>query len=582
MRTNYKKTFRIVLIYFLVGCLWILFTDRVIAYFVLDVHVLTDFQTFKGWFFIFGTTLLLYLLINQQLAKIATFNHELEKSNELKTELLARLNQAQKTAKIGSWDWDTVTNQVWWSDEMYVIFDVSFQTYSPSSESIGRFMHSFDEVLLLKEIENIIANNGILNSDFRIITAGGVHKHCNIISWTDKNDDGSTKSVKGTIKDITDRKNADLALIESEEKYRAFFENSLDAAFLSSHEGNIISANPAAYAMLGYKYPELEQLGRADLIDISDSHFQQLFKQREKDGKVSGELNFIRKNGDHFPAEVSSSIFMDAGNRKKTSMIIRDISERKRTEQEIKKLNEQLEEKVIERTIQLQDANKELEAFSYSVSHDLRAPLRAVDGFANILLEDYGSKLDTEGNRLLNVIVRNANIMGKLIDDLLAFSRLGRQGIQSSQIDMQAMVKSVYEELTTETERELIDFRLNDLRNACGDPAMIKQVWLNLIGNAIKYTSKKSGRNIEISNSILGVENVYSVSDNGAGFDMANAGKMFGVFQRLHSVKDFEGTGIGLALVHRIIVRHKGRIWAEGKVAEGASFYFTLPVKSEE
>jgi len=577
MKNSYKKAFSIVLIYFLVGCSWILFTDRIIEYFVPDVHTLTEFQTFKGWFFIFGTTLLLYMLIKRQLGKITEVNNELEKSNTLKTVILSRLNQAQKTAKIGSWDYNKVTNQLWWSDEMYAIFDVSLETYLPSAKSIGRFMHSYDEALLRRKLENIIVNNENLNTDFSIITAAGMVKHCNIISWAEKNNDGSVKSVKGTVMDITDRKNTEMALVESEEKYRAFFDNSLDAAFFSSIEGNIISANPAAYAMLGYKNNELERLGRNDIIDLSDPRFQQMFDIRGKNGKIRDELTFIRKNGERFPAEISSAVFLDAGNLRKTSMLIRDISERKHSEQEIIKLNEQLEEKVHERTIQLQDANKELEAFSYSVSHDLRAPLRALDGFANILLEDYGATLDKEGNRLLDVIIRNANIMGTLIDDLLAFSRLGRQGIQSSHIDMQSMVKSVYEELTSEIERETIDFRLHDLSKAVGNPAMIKQVWLNLVGNAIKYTSKKTSRIIEITNSRVNSENVYSVSDNGAGFDMAYAEKMFGVFQRLHSINEFEGTGIGLALVHRIIVRHKGRIWAEGAVNEGAKFYFSIP-----
>lgn len=576
MQIIYKKTFGIVLIYFLVGCIWIAFTDQIIEYFVSDMHMLTKFQTYKGWLFIIGTTLLLYLLIKNQIGKISTVNTELEKSNLSKSELLSKLNQAQETAKIGSWDWDIASGVVWWSNEMYAIFDAHILTYKPDTESLSVFLNPDDKTHFEKSIQIITSENNVFNADFQITTLTGKKKHCNIICWAETDSADASKRVMGTVMDITERKMAEQALVESEEKYRAFFDNSLDAAFYTSIDGAIISANPAAYTMLGYSPQELSTLTHSNVVDTSGPHFQELMAEREKNKKVRGELTFIRKNGEHFPAELSSSLFMDAGSQQRVSLIIRDISARKHAEQEIKKLNEQLEEKVIRRTNQLQAANKELESFSYSVSHDLRAPLRALDGFANILLQEYSPSLDTEATRMLHIIIDNANKMGHLIDDLLAFSRLGRQQIKNEIIDMEQLFKSVCTETMTETEAANTDLSISNMPPAVGDPALIRQVCVNLVSNAVKYSSKKNRRSIQIGNLQMQGEYVYYVKDNGAGFDMAYYNKLYGVFQRLHSLKDFEGTGIGLAIVQRIVTRHGGRVWAEGAVGEGATFYFTL------
>lgn len=241
------------------------------------------------------------------------------------------------------------------------------------------------------------------------------------------------------------------------------------------------------------------------------------------------------------------------------------------------KMHQDLENKVTERTVQLQNVNKELEAFSYSVSHDLRTPLRAVNGYSIMLKEDYEDKLDAEGLRIVNNIINNAKTMGQLIDELLAFSRLGKKELALSNVDMRSLTQSVTDELLDNGTREKYNIGIGPLPASNADRTLIKQVFMNLVGNAIKYSSKRDNPVIEIGAREEGNRVVYFVKDNGVGFDMAYAGKLFGVFQRLHSQEEFEGTGVGLALVKRVIDKHGGEIWAEAEENNGATFYFSLP-----
>jgi len=249
--------------------------------------------------------------------------------------------------------------------------------------------------------------------------------------------------------------------------------------------------------------------------------------------------------------------------QKSLSLLLEDVNE-SRAELDISNKN-------------LNASNKELEAFSYSVSHDLRAPLRAIDGFTNILLEDYVANLDAEGKRIGSIIQYNARKMGQLIDDLLAFSRMGRADMHFSEIDMQNMANAIYHEATSAEERKRITFTIADLSRAKGDTNMMRQVLMNLISNAIKFSSHRKQSVISVTCREEENELSYCIKDNGAGFDMKYKDKLFGVFQRLHSEKEFEGTGVGLALVQRIIHRHGGNVWAEGEVDNGAAFYFSLP-----
>ena len=244
---------------------------------------------------------------------------------------------------------------------------------------------------------------------------------------------------------------------------------------------------------------------------------------------------------------------------------------------QVHQLNAELEQRVAARTQQLEAANDELEAFSYSVSHDLRAPLRAIDGYSNILLDDYAGKLDDEGKRLLNVVRENTGRMAQLIDDILKFSRTGRTELNTSKIDMGKMAREVFAELQTAVADNKVQLEIENLPSARGDNAMMRQVFVNLLSNAIKFSRAREIPKIKVGATVKDGETVYYVKDNGAGFDMLHADKLFGVFQRLHSVSEFEGTGIGLAIVKRIITRHGGRVWAEGKVGEGATLFFSIP-----
>ncbi len=253
--------------------------------------------------------------------------------------------------------------------------------------------------------------------------------------------------------------------------------------------------------------------------------------------------------------------------------------EREKTEAANRELREAIDS--LRRAKEAADAaNRELESFAYSVSHDLRTPLRAIDSFSRFLVDDYGNRLDAEGHRLLGIVRSNTIKMGQLIDDLLAFSRLGRQEIKMTHIDTLGLAEEVFTELQADSPGRAIQFRPGKLLPARGDPSMIRQVFRNLLSNAMKFTRPRETAIIEMDSWMESHETVYSIKDNGVGFDMQYVSKLFGVFQRLHRVDEFEGTGVGLAIVERIIQRHGGRVWAEGKVKEGAAFYFSLPTKS--
>jgi len=253
------------------------------------------------------------------------------------------------------------------------------------------------------------------------------------------------------------------------------------------------------------------------------------------------------------------------------------LQEEEVAKEALEKMNESLEVKVKDRTAQLESVNKELEAFCYSVSHDLRAPLRIINGFGKMLMTKESANMNKVIKENLEIMMKNATQMGMLIDDLLDFCRLGRSSLTVKPIDMNDMVKTVIDEILQDEHTGQHQFHLHELATSKGDPVLMKQVWTNLLSNAVKYSRKRENPMIEIGVSHINGSTTYFVKDNGAGFDMKFSDKLFAVFQRLHKVTEYEGTGVGLALVHRIITKHEGTIWADAKVNEGATFYFTLP-----
>lgn len=370
---------------------------------------------------------------------------------------------------------------------------------------------------------------------------------------------------------------------ELEDQYQDLFENAQELILTLDASGKFLNLNKAAERTLSISRYEAVEKSFADFVVPEQRERFLLFlgdAARQNSSKL-GEFQVKSSNGRPASLELSCHVMNRPTTDSELQVIARDITERKRAEAEIHRLTNFLENRVAERTAQLEAANKELEAFSYSVSHDLRAPLRAIDGFSRILQEENLASADEDTVHLLDGIQKNAKRMSQLIDDLLQFSRITRSSIVSAEVNLEELFQSVFQEQKSLQPGRNIEMNVQKLPVVKGDSAMLRQVVENLVSNAIKYSRGRDVSLIEVGARTDREDYVIWVKDNGVGFDMRYADKLFQVFQRLHSDKEFEGTGVGLAIVQRIINRHGGRIWAESEPGKGTTFFFTLPKNSQ-
>ncbi len=551
------------------------------------------------------------------------------RAREAERESEAFFKESQRAANIGSYKLDIGTG-IWESSEVLDgIFGID-ENFPRTVEGWLALVHPDDRAMMEDHFLNeVVQQRQPFNREYRITRQvnGGVRWVLGLGQLL-FDEQGRLVVMRGTIQDITDRKSVEEAMLLDEARMESLLRiNQFQA---SSVQELLDYALDEAIALTGstigyiYFYNEetreftlntwsrdvMEQCRVADPqrlyhlentglwgeavrqrrpIMVQDYAAPNPWKRGQPDGHaplhtfltipviqeehIVAVVGVANKSGDYDDADIRQlQLMMDA---------VWKVVMQRWAQEEVQRLNAELEKRVERRTTELATAVRELEAFSYSVSHDLRAPLRGVDGLVHMLMEDYGPLFDNEGRRLCMRISESARKMGRLIDDLLSFSRIGRSPLQRLQVDMRALARGTWMDLTTEDQRELIDFVLEDIPATLGDPSMLRQVWINLISNAIKFTSKMENPVIRISagRSDEGVD--YRIEDNGAGFDPQYADRMFGVFERLHSAVDFDGTGMGLAIVQRVVERHGGRITAHGDIGRGAVFTFTLPLPPE-
>lgn len=452
------------------------------------------------------------------------------------------------------------------------------------------------------------------------ITQGDRKQHFLLHARPLRDPGGTIVGLTGLSMNITERKVAADLLRRREERYRTLFEHARSVMLIiDPADGTIVEANPAAAAYYGWSREELgrktiHEINQRPPTEIRDSINQALagrgtpflFRHRLAGGEIrdvevfSGPIELqgrklllsivhditARQAAEERArvAQADMALMLAEGRISRVALLSVVEDERlaqaalRESEEKLRRLNLELEQRVHDRTVELEAANQELEAFNYSVSHDLRAPLRAIDGFARILEEDFGPLLGPEGRRVLGIIVTEERRMENLVNDLLRLSRLGRQALELQPVDLRELARMIGESMVAQCPDRVVHLKVADLPVAWADLSLIRQVLTNLLDNAFKFTGRRPVAEIVVGGRTEGRENVYFVADNGAGFDLARIDRLFGVFQRLHPDDEYKGTGVGLSLVRRIVQRHGGRVWAEGKVGEGATFYFALPV----
>jgi len=438
----------------------------------------------------------------------------------------------------------------------------------------SRALHPEDRERIGRAWHDAITHKRRFREEYRFVHPSGAVRWVISEAVPECDARGDVTGYVGTLTDITEQKNSEDALRQWEHLFK---HSELGVVLSDPVRRVLVQGNPAYARMHGYSIDELNGMPMENVFaQDARSDLPAYVEAVERNGRHVFEAVHLRKDGSTFPVEIDATLIRDGEGKHMYAVIVKDITDRKRTEEEILSLNQDLEKRVAARTAELELANQELESFSYSVSHDLRAPLRSINGFSQILLEEHGAELDVEARRYLAHVRNGALQMGRLIDDLLEFSRLGHRAIRKQLVSPGDVARSVFADIQAQQNGRQIEIDIAPLPACRADPTLLKQVFANLLSNAVKFTSNRDVAVIEVGYHEDNGDRVFRVRDNGVGFDMRYAHKLFDVFQRLHRSEDYEGTGVGLALVQRIVRRHGGRIWAEGALDQGATFYFTI------
>lgn len=490
-----------------------------------------------------------------------------------------RLLSIVEGTNVGTWEWNVQTGETRFDERWAAITGHALGEFSTLNIDTLRALTHPGDLLRADELlkQHFAGRTPYFDCEMRLRHKDGrwiwVLSRGRVCAW---GADRQPALMAGTLMDITERQTAQLALRNSEEHFRQLFETSLECIVQTRPDGQVLNANPAACALFGMSVEELRARGREGLVDPGDTRLQALLDERQREGKTRGELRLLRGDGTVFECELSSSIFLDSNNEPCSTIVLRDITARKRSEARIALLNAELEQRVGQRTAQLEASNRDLQAFAHSVAHDLRQPFIAIGGFSGLLERRV---TDDRARHYINRIKAGVRQAGELTEALLALANLSRVQLRVQAVDLSAVAHSVMDSLQQQEPGRRRSIRIQEDLVVQADPMLLRLVMQELLGNAWKFTSRQA--HTEISFGLLpapaaDTQAVYVVSDNGEGFDMAHVDKLFRSFQRLHAPQEFPGAGVGLANIQRIIARHGGQIWAESARGAGARFFFTL------
>ncbi len=562
---------KIAFVYFVVGSLWILFSDKIAGAIAQDRNVLTTISTVKGWGYVIVTSLLLYWLIQRHTILLRESDERMASIIHSAMDAIISVDSLQRI---------TLFNTA--AEKMF-----GYTADEIMGQSLDILVPEFYRAEHRGQIDEF-GQTGITNrhmNGYQGIT--GVKKNGDefpIDTSISQIELDGKKIFTAILRDVTERKRAETALRESDALIKAVLDhlpigiavNSVDPAVTFNYMNDNFPefyrttreklANPDAFWEAVYEEPEFREEVRKRVLDDCAGG--------DPERMVWVDVPITRRGEE--PRYISARNTPVPGQPLMIS-VVWDITERKQAEEAIQRLNETLEERIEERTAQLAAANRELEAFSYSVSHDLRSPLRGIDGWSLALLEDYGPILDEQGQTHIHKVRTEVQRMGTLIDDILKLSRITRAEMNKERVDLSTVAETVVVRLEeSKTEGRQVEFVIQKGLTAMGDSKLLEVVLTNLLDNAFKFTSKRQEAHIEFGQTTMEGEPAFFVRDNGAGFDMTYATNLFGAFQRMHRVSEFPGTGVGLATVQRVINRHGGRIWATSEVGQGTTFYFIL------